>query len=81
MDKPLLIETGKRKEDLDQIRKGWDLILDIDCKELRYSQIAADLLVQALRYHDIENITVKFSGNHGFHIAVPFQSFPEEVQE
>ena len=77
---PLLIETGKRKEDLDQIRKGWDLILDIDCKELRYSQIAADLLVQALRYHDIENITVKFSGNHGFHIAVPFQSFPEEVQ-
>lgn len=77
---PLLLETGKRKEEIDTLRKGWDLILDIDCKELRYSQIAGDLLVQALRYHDIENVTVKFSGNHGFHIAVPSSSFPEEVQ-
>ncbi|MBI4450739.1 hypothetical protein HY642_02075 [Candidatus Woesearchaeota archaeon] len=76
---PLQLSTGLKRQELDSLRKGWDLILDIDCKEWRFSQVAADLLVQALSYHDIKCITAKFSGNHGFHIAVPFESFPESV--
>lgn len=67
------------KKDMDKLRKGWDLVLDIDCPILEYSQIAADLLVQALRYHGVKSISVKFSGNHGFHIAVPFDAFPKTV--
>ena len=57
-------------------RRGWDMILDIDCVELEWSKIAAHLLIEALHYHGVKNIGVKFSGNHGFHIGVPFESFP-----
>ncbi|MEM2915817.1 MAG: hypothetical protein QXT19_00445 [Candidatus Woesearchaeota archaeon] len=76
---PLQLEIGMKKQELDALRKGWDLVLDVDCPWLEYSQIAADLLVHALRYHGIEHLGVKFSGNHGFHIAVPFEALPEKV--
>ncbi len=76
---PLQIVTGMRPEEMNELRAGWDLILDIDCPELEYSKIAADLLVQALRHHGVQHFSVKFSGNHGFHIGVPFEAFPETV--
>lgn len=76
---PMQIQTGAPRQELDALRKGWDLLLDIDCPELKYSQIAGDLLVQALKHHGIEYVTVKFSGNHGFHIGVPFEAFPDTV--
>ncbi len=60
-------------------RKGWDLILDLDCKSFGHAKIAADVLVSEIRRHDIESVSVKFSGNKGFHIAVPFESFPKMV--
>jgi hypothetical protein len=46
---------------------------------LEYSKLGADLLVQALRHHGVKHLSVKFSGNHGFHIGVPFEAFPETV--
>ncbi len=76
---PLQLDTGMKKQELDDLRKGWDLVLDIDCPWLEYSQVAADLLIHALKYHGIEHMGVKFSGNHGFHIAVPFEALPEKV--
>lgn len=76
---PLQVTTGMKPEELNELRKGWDLILDIDCPELEYSKIAADLLVQALKHHGIQHVSVKFSGNHGFHIGVPYEAFPETV--
>ena len=78
-ENPLRLHVEMKKGDMENLRKGWDLLLDIDCAFLEYSGIAADLLVQALRYHGIESVSVKFSGNHGFHIAVPFEAFPESV--
>ncbi len=76
---PLQVVTGMKPEALNSLRVGWDLILDIDCPELEYSKIAGDLLVQALRHHGVQHLSVKFSGNHGFHIGVPFEAFPETV--
>lgn len=76
---PLQITTGMKKHEVHELRKGWDLILDIDCDVWRYSQLAADLLVKALQHYGINAISVKFSGNHGFHIGVPFESFPPFV--
>jgi len=76
---PQNIVTGMKPEELNGLRIGWDLILDIDCPELEYSKIAADFLVQALRHHGVQHVSVKFSGNHGFHIGVPFEAFPETV--
>ncbi|PIN75873.1 hypothetical protein COV18_01695 [Candidatus Woesearchaeota archaeon CG10_big_fil_rev_8_21_14_0_10_37_12] len=76
---PLQITTGMSPGELNNIRTGWDLLLDIDCPELEYSKIAADLIIQALQYHGVKNIGIKFSGNHGFHIGIPFEAFPERV--
>jgi len=76
---PLLLAVGMRKQDLDALRNGWDLILDIDSPVLELSQLASDLIVQAVAYQGITSLSVKFSGNHGFHIAVPFESFPSSV--
>lgn len=73
------ISTGMRKQELEALRKGWDLVIDIDCKLWNYSKLIAHLIVQELKAHGIRSVTVKFSGNKGFHIAVPFEAFPPEV--
>jgi hypothetical protein len=76
---PLQLDPGMKKQELDELRKGWDLVLDIDCQWLEYSQVTADVLAHALRYHGIEHFGLKFSGNCGFHIAVPAEALPERV--
>ena len=76
---PLTLKPGMQKKELDTLRKGWDLILDLDSKELSYSFIAGDLLIEALKFHDIKNYSLKASGNHGVHIGIPFEAFPDEV--
>ncbi|MBU1198433.1 MAG: hypothetical protein KKF46_02110 [Nanoarchaeota archaeon] len=76
---PLQLRTDMRKEEQDALRKGWDLILDIDCKLFEYSKIAAYYTIKALKHNNVKSITAKFSGNKGFHIAVPFEAFPESI--
>lgn len=76
---PLQINTKLSKKEMEELRIGWDLVLDIDCAFLDYSKICADLVVKFLKYCGVENIACKFSGNKGFHIAVPFEAFPETV--
>ena len=76
---PLRLDAGMSRQDLDEIRFGWDLVLDIDCTVLDYSKIAADQIVKVLTRHKISNTGLKYSGNKGFHIAVPFECFPSEV--
>jgi hypothetical protein len=76
---PLQLSPTLRKEELDALRKGWDLVLDIDCKFFEYSKIAAHYAIRALKDNGVSSITAKFSGNKGFHIAVPFEAFPKKV--
>jgi len=76
---PLELKAGMTKKELDNLRIGWDLLIDIDCKFLDYSKIAANLLIEAIGFHGIDNIGLKFSGNRSFHIGIPFNSFPKEV--
>jgi len=75
----LQVNPELKRAELDKLRTGWDLIIDVDCQELDYSKITAHLLVQALKYHGLNCLSVKFSGNHGFHIAVPYCAFPEKI--
>ena len=77
---PLNLTPTMNRKDQDELRKGWDFVLDVDCHFFDYSKIAAHYIIKALRFHGINGVTVKFSGNKGFHIAVPFESFPETVQ-
>lgn len=76
---PLTLETGLTKKQLDDLRVGWDCILDLDSKNLEFSKFCAELIIDALKFHDIKNYSIKFSGNHGFHIGIPFEAFPREV--
>ncbi|MDP2672670.1 MAG: hypothetical protein Q8O84_02565, partial [Nanoarchaeota archaeon] len=67
------------KRQLDDLRIGWELLIDIDTKIFELARVASHLFIEALKFHDIENISVKFSGNNGFHIGIPFEAFPDEV--
>lgn len=78
---PLRLKSGMLQRQLDDLRIGWDLVLDIDCKFLEYSKQAAMLLVEALQFSDLKTISVKFSGGTGMHIAIPFEAFPEKIHE
>jgi DNA primase catalytic subunit len=78
---PLRLNPSIKKHEIDELRTGWDLVLDIDCSFYEYSKIAADLVIKALRFNDIKSVSCKFSGNKGFHIGVPFEAFPEMVGE
>ncbi len=37
------------------------------------------MLADVLKFHGIENFSVKFSGSKGFHIIIPWKAFPEQV--
>jgi DNA primase catalytic subunit len=70
-----------KKEELEALRTGWDLVIDIDCPDLKLSRIIAWLVAKALNEHGIKSVSVKFSGNKGFHIGVPFEAFPKMIHE
>ena len=76
---PLLLKPGMTKPELDRLRIGFDIILDIDTKFIEYSRETALLLIKALRHYNIKNIGLKFSGGSGFHLGIPFSSLPQEV--
>jgi len=78
---PLQIDTLMKDKEMQALRKGWDLVLDIDSCDLEFSKLGADLLIKALKYYNIKSIFCKFSGNKGFHIGVPFEAFPNKVHE
>lgn len=77
---PLQLSTNIKRHEIEALRIGWDLVLDIDCSFYEYSKIAADLVIKALRFNEIKSISCKFSGNKGFHIGVPFEAFPEIIR-
>jgi len=75
----LQLNPNMKKHETDELRIGWDLVLDIDCNFYEYSRIAADLVIKALKFNEVKSISCKFSGNKGFHIGVPFEAFPEKI--
>jgi len=76
---PLKISTNQSKEQLSELRIGWDLLIDIDCKWFEYSKLAAKAIISVLRKNGLKNTSLKFSGSKGFHILIPWKSFPKEV--
>ena len=77
---PLELHSDLNRKQLDEIREGWDLLLDIDCKIFEYSKISAILIIRFLKYCGVKNVSCKFSGGKGFHIGVPFESFPSRIK-
>ena len=77
----LKIKTGMNKKQLNDLRIGWDLILDIDSKYIDYSKIMAKIIIKFLNFSGVKNIGIKFSGSKGFHILVPWKAFPKEINK
>lgn len=76
---PLEIKTGMSQEEANELRVGWDLLIDIDSKYIDYSKISAEIILQILKFHGVKNVGIKFSGSKGFHLIVPWKAFPKEI--
>jgi DNA primase catalytic subunit len=77
---PLQLKPEMKRHEAESLRIGWDLVLDVDCGVFEYSRIATELIIKALKFHSVSSVSCKFSGNKGFHIGVPFESFPSTIQ-
>jgi len=78
-ENPLMLSPGLKRAEIDSMRIGWDLCLDVDCKMWKYSKIITHLLIEELKAHGVKSVSCKFSGNKGFHVGVPFKAFPSKV--
>jgi hypothetical protein len=76
---PMKLETSLTLPELDQLRIGWDLIIDPDCPSFELSKLAVKQILKALEEHGVSCYSVKFTGGKGFHIAIPFEAFPKRV--
>ncbi len=76
---PLKISTNLDKKQLNELRKGWDLILDIDSKYIDYSKVLAKIIIEMLKFHGFNNVGIKFSGSKGFHLIIPWKAFPKDI--
>ncbi|MGB9675071.1 MAG: hypothetical protein ACP5IJ_01510 [Candidatus Nanoarchaeia archaeon] len=75
---PLKLRPELDKKELDKLRIGFDLVLDIDCKVLEWSKACAELLCKALEEHEVKDYSIKFSGGTGFHIGIPWEALYSE---
>ncbi len=61
------------------LRTGWDIIFDLDCKDFEHGRMAALALGKSLQDHGIKGFSVKYSGGKGFHLGVPWEAVPERI--
>lgn len=73
----LLLSPTISEEEKENNRCGWDLILDLDGVDFEYAKIFGKIIVDYLTEIGIKNLSVKFSGNKGFHIGIPFEAMPK----
>src|SRR3989344_7893656 len=59
---PLKISTELNIDQYNEIREGWDLVIDIDCNWIDYSKKAALSIIKTLEMFGVRNIGIKFSG-------------------
>ncbi len=75
----LRISTELNEGEFNELRTGWDLLIDIDCKYFNYARLAAQAVIETLNRFGIENVGLKYSGSKGFHILIPWDAFPKTI--
>ena len=73
------ISTDMSEKQLDELRIGWSLLLDIDSKYIDYSKILAQEIIKLLKFHGVKKVGVKFSGSKGYHIIIPWKAFAKKI--
>lgn len=76
---PMRLESGMTNNQLEDLRIGWDLILDPDCPDFELSKITVKTICEALEDHGVISYSIKSTGGKGFHIGIPFELFPKKV--
>ncbi len=76
---PIKLDVNMTKQQLDELRIGWDIIFDPDVEDFEIAKIVTKNIVEALKDHGLKSFSIKFSGGKGFHIGVPFESLPEKI--
>ena len=67
-------------KEYEKLRKGWDLIIDLDSNiGIPAAKQAALLIVKLFERYGIKNYGIKFSGSRGFHLCLPWNMFPDEI--
>lgn len=70
---------GASQREYDDLRSGWDLVLDIDSNlDLEAAKLAVKRIKKFMDAYGI-NPSLKFSGSRGFHVMIPFEAFPKKV--
>lgn len=76
---PMQLSVNLKQEEIDNLRKGFDFIIDIDAKVKLEHAIAATKVV----YNFLKDMgitpTIKFSGSRGFHLAISSEAFPQKI--
>jgi hypothetical protein len=76
---PMRLDTGLLKDELDNLRIGWDLVVDPDCPDFEVSKVTTKVVIDALKDHGMKNIGLKYTGGKSFHIGIPFEALPKKV--
>lgn len=76
---PMQLSTNLTQKEIDSLRIGFDLIIDVDAKaKIEHAIVAAKVIYNFLKDLGIKP-TLKFSGSRGFHIAISYEAFPEKI--
>lgn len=77
-ENPMMLSSQEKNYSL--LRKGFDVIIDIDSKlGMEESKSAANLICNLFEKYGIRNYGIKFSGRRGFHICLPWTALPKEI--
>lgn len=76
---PMSLNAEVTEREIIDLRRTWDLVVDIDCPIFEYSTLAAEEIIKTLTFHGVKNPSVKFSGNRGWHIGIVAEAFPNKV--
>jgi len=77
---PLNLSTKLKKKELNELRLGWDFVIDLDSKNFDIAKYTSFLILDFLKKYSIEPVYIKYSGGKGFHIVVPWELFPEKIE-
>lgn len=76
---PMALKPELSEAQLNNLRKAWDIIIDIDAKaKVEHAKIAAKCVCDFLKDFGVK-ATVKFSGRRGFHIGISAEALPSKI--
>lgn len=76
---PMKLTSGLLKEEMDKLRKGFDVLIDIDVKDFELAKIATKQIIEALEDHGVKNYSCKFTGGKSFHVGVCYEALPKKI--